>query len=384
MNKIIIKIYYAPPPYGGVTVFNEELYNTLLKLKKDFIFFNFNKKKYNKLNILNINHRSISNIIKLFINLIKYIKINYLLQKKFNLDISIIDRIKFFNKSIAISNHLSLNNQYAALVDHLGTTQIIFKYLQLLGYNITLHTYLHGGGIIESYDKNPNLYKKLTNLSNNYIVATEFMANIYESKKDSINNINYCPPCFIKRNYYIQESIQKENIVLFIGRLNIHKNPIYLVNEWIEFKKIDNKYKLIIIGDGPLYRSIEEMLETNQDIDAIMTGEISFNKVSEYLSMSKYLILPSIREPFGKVIVEAMAKKVVPIVSDAGGMKEVFTIQAGHVFHLSPGSLTELLNKILVTDEDYHLRSKAAYFESLNYEDIKTGNQLIKILNQSL
>lgn len=373
-DKILIHLAHFPPPYGGVTVGNLRFYELLKKEKKQFIMFNF---KDNPLNLEGIIDVPIKTQIISPLKLMKFIKYRLEIIKRYDLRIDTLSLLKYYIKAVLMAKYLDKNNSYVAYVNHLGKNQLIYIFLRLLGYNIDIHTYLHGKGILENYDKNPELYKKLTNLSDTYLVASQHMMDIYNQKKDKIDDVRLCPP-FIVDTYYNYNVDKKENILLFVGSLSDVKNPMYLLDEINKTKDILRKYKLVFIGDGSLKPMMKEFILKHKLSNIEILGSLSVTDTEKYYEKSKYLILPSKREPFGRVITEAMAKGVVPIVSDRGGMKEIFSRKSGFVFKLESGSLSRILETL--PDLSFEEMSLQAYNESLKYGESIAGKKWIEII----
>lgn len=126
------------------------------------------------------------------------------------------------------------------------------------------------------------------------------------------------------RNKYRAEfSIQKSTFVYgFVGRITKDKG----INELIKaFELIENKEsdtKLILIGE----------IEKNNNIDGSLLNYAQNSKniifidhvcnIEEYYPMLDVLILPSYREGFGNVVIEAEAMGVPVIVSDIPGPRD--------------------------------------------------------------
>ena len=200
--KTIIKLGDFPPPRGGVTIFNENLYNFLIKKRIDFLFFIFRENELGREKVVSIKAHNLRDLFLLIIKSHLLLFADHAFQGKYKICLSLKHRVRFFLKAILISKWLRKEKCYSALCDDLGLSQIIFIYLKLLGYSIDIHTYLHGAGIIEKYDKELALYKKLTNLSSTYIVASKFMADVYNEKKDKIDDVRICPPHCCQKEYF--------------------------------------------------------------------------------------------------------------------------------------------------------------------------------------
>ncbi len=97
--------------------------------------------------------------------------------------------------------------------------------------------------------------------------------------------------------------------VIFIGRLIDHKNPDLLVQAIALVKKSLPDVQCTIVGDGPARSRVAgliEVLDLKQNI--VLRGSIeSSTELYSLMKASKMLVLPSEREGFGLVAVEANA-----------------------------------------------------------------------------
>lgn len=116
----------------------------------------------------------------------------------------------------------------------------------------------------------------------------------------------------------IREKLQlpKDNkVLLYIGRLVNEKG----IRELVEaVKQLDDTYRLVLIGDGPLLE------EVKGHPNIILTGQIPNDCVKDYLLASDLFVLPSYNEGMPTVIIEALSLKVPVLSSNVGGVPELF------------------------------------------------------------
>ncbi len=114
----------------------------------------------------------------------------------------------------------------------------------------------------------------------------------------------------------------------------------------------------------------------------IFLGSLKERQIEEELTKSKYLVLASKREAFGLVVIEAMAKGVVPIVSDGGGKKYILNNTVGAVFKQDDSSaLISILNLIGEEDESNYLeRSFSCYEYAKKFSE--SNCEILKILTR--
>jgi glycosyltransferase involved in cell wall biosynthesis len=138
---------------------------------------------------------------------------------------------------------------------------------------------------------------------------------------------------------------------LFVGRLSPEKNIELLIKAFAEVKKISEKSKdwgLIIAGDGPLKLKLEKLVENLNIKDSIFfAGGKSWKEVVEYYAISDVFILPSISEPWGLVVNEAMICNLPVIVSKKAGAYFDLVKEGENGFGFEPDNQKELENIML-------------------------------------
>ncbi|MFH1064430.1 MAG: N-acetyl-alpha-D-glucosaminyl L-malate synthase BshA [Candidatus Woesearchaeota archaeon] len=102
--------------------------------------------------------------------------------------------------------------------------------------------------------------------------------------------------------------------------------------------------RLLLIGDGPDRMCVEEkVIQYGLQDKVIFTGQVSPEKVPSYSQAGDVLLLPSIKESFGLVNLEAMHLGNACIASRVGGIPEVlFHNVSGYMF--DPASTEELVH----------------------------------------
>jgi glycosyltransferase involved in cell wall biosynthesis len=115
-----------------------------------------------------------------------------------------------------------------------------------------------------------------------------------------------------------------QNYVLFIGRLVYYKNLDTVISAFKDVVRKVPDAKLIVVGDGPMRDKWEKMVsELNLDQNIEFTGYVTHEKKIELLSKCSSLLLPSVIEGFGLVLLEAFAMSKPVLVSDQRVFYEV-------------------------------------------------------------
>ena len=127
-----------------------------------------------------------------------------------------------------------------------------------------------------------------------------------------------------KREARLRLGLTEDEIVFgTVGRLAITKGQSYLIDAFAQVRKKITHARLVIIGDGPLFRDLEK-----KAADLGVSPWILFtgyrNDVLELLRAFDIFVLPSLAEGLSIALLEAMASGLPVIASNVGGIPEVF------------------------------------------------------------
>jgi glycosyltransferase involved in cell wall biosynthesis len=150
----------------------------------------------------------------------------------------------------------------------------------------------------------------------------------------------------VKPHFYADAPVplavgQRENKVVFIGRLSREKGVDLLLEAW---KLIGNDApRLEIIGSGPgMERMIASVKGAPNESSITFTGQLPFEETQKRLACASALVLPTLCfEGFPMVIREAFALGVPVIASSIGSVPDIIKEGVnGILFH--PGKVNEL------------------------------------------
>jgi glycosyltransferase involved in cell wall biosynthesis len=143
--------------------------------------------------------------------------------------------------------------------------------------------------------------------------------------------------------------------VLFAGRL-IHEKRVDLLLNAIAIVKTEvPMISCAIIGDGPERDALEDLAATlGLEKNVIFTGFVDQDGLTAYMKASKVFVLPSVREGFGLVIIEANACRL-PVISIRHEMSAVRElVQDGVngylISEISPRDIAEAILKLVRDD----------------------------------
>jgi glycosyltransferase involved in cell wall biosynthesis len=126
-------------------------------------------------------------------------------------------------------------------------------------------------------------------------------------------------------------SFKKESkTIVFVGNLIKEKGILELLST---FESLDGKYenyKLRIIGQGPLLRSLlDKYAHINERVKFL--GSLPLDKVANEIREAALLVLPSYREGVPNVLLEALSCGTPIVATNVGGIPEVIEPNCGIV-----------------------------------------------------
>ena len=204
----------------------------------------------------------------------------------------------------------------------------ILKYAKRYGVKVRI-AHAHNAG----YGKAPSLLQKILIAKNrltldiyatDYFACSSLAANWMFGRQATIIHNAIDSDKFVYSAEKRAEIRQKMNLtneftVIFVGRLDPQKNPIFLLKIFSEIKKNKPDSKLLIVGDGVLKEQMIDMItELSISEDVALLG--SRSDVNDLLQAADAFLLPSLFEGLGIVLIEAQAaglptytsEKVVP------------------------------------------------------------------------
>ncbi len=128
-----------------------------------------------------------------------------------------------------------------------------------------------------------------------------------------------------------------EKLLLHISNFRPVKRPLDVIKV---FRNVQEKIpaRLLMVGEGPEQPRIIELVK-NWGLEEKVFFLGKQDEVSQLISLADLVLLPSEKESFGLVLLEAMACGVPAVASDAGGIPEV--VEHGKTGFLSPVGNTD-------------------------------------------
>ena len=208
--------------------------------------------------------------------------------------------------------------------------------------------------------------------------------NIFDEKKliflpDPVYQIR---DVVIKKKEKIYNLLKKnKKIIISVGRLTKQKNYSFLIRAFYEIKKIDNSFKLLIIGEGEQKKYIQSLiLKFNLVNDVFLMGFVE--NIFKYIEISDLAISVALWEDPGFFIIESGILNKPIISSDCpNSPKELLSKGLGG-YLFKNNSLESLIHNFKVYLKDYeHERKKKIFISKKKFKIFSIFNHFL-ILNK--
>lgn len=380
INFYIISIF--PPPYRGVGVWNERIVKVLEENEAiDLTVYCTRHQKFFK--------KSFVQKIPLYLRVLGVIYTYLWLMKdmlKGNIGFKeYLSTAKFVFKIWSVVTQLDTGKKYCFYISHANlftqTMLYVFKFLKPSS-RVIVHE--HGSGALEYAALRPNIVREIFQRADGVIVASNYMKEICQLDGCAEDKI-FVVPCGI--NFQEKPYVPKDHTIMFCGSLEKEKDPLMFIKAIpLVLKRLKTDDLLFtLIGEGSLRGDIEaEVKKLGLGNSVKLYGELSNDDALRCYHKAKLFVLPSVREPFGIVILEAMSHYTPCIVTNVGGMPEIVDASFGKVVkERSPEQLAEAIVEIMEKDEiKYKEMSIMAYNTARIYDMKLVGDIFYKAVRK--
>ena len=179
--------------------------------------------------------------------------------------------------------------------------------------------------------------KRIVNSDKFYVIKNGIDTNKYIFNED------------IRQNYRKDYNLENKHIICAIGRYDIQKNPIFTLNVFSEYLKMDKDGFLIMIGGSwDLENDINTYIKSSNLSNYVLILK-NRDDIPALLNMSDVYIMPSLWEGLGIAAIEAQASGL-PTLCSENIPNEAFITELAMKFELSNGEkkwaekINELIN----------------------------------------
>ena len=170
---------------------------------------------------------------------------------------------------------------------------------------------------------------------------------------------------------------KRNNSFLYVGRLSGEKNLFLLLEAFTACQA--KGWKLEIVGDGPSSDALKKMVEDKKIADVHFTGPLAWHEISRIYAGAGVLVLPSLSEPWGLVVNEAMLCEMPVIVSNHCGAAPDLVKEGVNGFTFNPhdcASLQEKLQFFIDNPQSIETFGKSSYHIIRDFTPEKAATQI--------
>jgi len=166
------------------------------------------------------------------------------------------------------------------------------------------------------------------------------------------------------------------------GRLFKEKGFEFLIKAIYIVKKINNKFILTIMGNGPQKNYLKKLIHKyNLKENICLVKNINNKKIGNFYNQCDFVVFcPIYNEPLGRVAIEAGCYKKPVIASNVGGIPEIIKNDISGIL-VEPKNIEQLARAILLLIKN---RKKRLLLGKNNYEFIKKNFNPDKIVNETI
>lgn len=160
---------------------------------------------------------------------------------------------------------------------------------------------------------------------------------------------------------HLPENLAKEPLTLLqVSNLNAQKRVDVTIRAFAEIEKKYPGAKLVIVGDGPERENLEILCcELGVSAAVRFTGRIDNARVLEEMAKAQFFSMPSVREGFGIVYIEAMACGCVTIGTQGEGVADLI-VNGENGFLVPPDDSHSIVSVVMQCLENPELAKKIA------------------------
>lgn len=287
----------------------------------------------------------------------------------------------FINKAWPVLNSLIYNHDFKLV--HCLTPASVYMYNDLYKLKLPVMIGPLGGGLktpkgFESlfhtncvrenvrnllYSLAKRSYKRNSYLANSkkILIGTHYLLDYipYDSRK----NTSIFFDGIVDTSFFIPgpKSSSTKTHIAFIARLDPQKGPTLILEAMHKISQIRKDIRLTVAGTGRLFGEMKAFIQKHGLGDIVLlAGELNRQAVVSLLQNSDIFCLPTLREPGGVAILEAMSCGLPIITTDYGGPSFSVTGECG--IKIKPTNIStyidDLVRAILLLADDSQLRLK--------------------------
>ena len=258
---------------------------------------------------------------------------------------------------------------YAVIAGKLNRKRVIITY--------------HGGGADEYFAKHVRFVRRWLNRADKIIVLNGYLESVFGKYDMPCEVIPNCIPLSKKGEH----GRYQWNAPRFISVRHLRElyNIPCVLQAYAVVKRQQPKATLILLGDGPLRKELEEWVKANKVDDVKFVGQVPNDVMAEYYKESDIMLSAPHVDNMPVSVLEAMNAGVLVISSRVGGVP--YLIEEGRTGLLfEDNNVTDLADKMLWAigqPKESEKMIQGAYEDVKKYSWSKIREQLLPLYEQN-
>ena len=192
---------------------------------------------------------------------------------------------------------------------------------------------------------------------------------------------NYIPnivnTIFFRRSERISKN--KSFSCFSAGNLDTNKNHKMLIDDFYLFHRYNPNSLLYIAGEGALKASLKSQIEKLGLVESVMLlGKLSREDMVKLNNRCHVFVLPSIKETFGVVLIEALSSGIPVISTKSGGPSSIITDKRiGEVCDVNVEAMSSVMKKVYINFDNYSSEWIVNYVN----ENFSKEKVILKLMN---
>ena len=192
----------------------------------------------------------------------------------------------------------------------------------------------------------------------------------------------------LRTNDPVSSALPDRPYFLYVGRLAPEKNVETLLSAWVAYRETGGTWPLILVGDGPSAGALREQANNSGFAAEVhFPGLRASRELPRFYAFAGCFVLPSLREPWGLVVNEALACSLPVLVSSRCGCAEDLVDEGRNGYTFDPSSTSELTGRLLhmsmLFPEVRKSMGKASEHLIAAYTPQRFGQEIARVLSES-
>ncbi len=229
------------------------------------------------------------------------------------------------------------------------------------------------------FEKKYLLQRYKANGGNTFIAISKDTESYFKQNVDAFETV-LLPNAIDYRTFYNERALSSKLRLINVGSYQRKKNQIFLVEVAFELRKRNIDFELSLLGDGELYKDVEQKI-LDLCLQNCITQYGNVNNVEDYLLQSDIYVHSAYYEPLGLVLLEAMAASLPVVTLDGKGNRDL--IEEGKngymIYEQNPELFADRILEIWNDKQKYQEMSLYAQEYAKQYDIVPYVDRLLNI-----